>query len=263
MKSLKIILLLITVITASIIIYACSKEQEKKSVDLRNEMNLNPSKSGNESIKPKSAKLDFSCDDSSLGNCTSVSYSTHDFTIVLPDYPNCTFIVTTMFRQCANGYDFKIISFRSTNVSPPGNECTDWTNDFNYYVGMSTTVFNNWLADFTKKLIVGISKQLAIQANIYCNSGNTLKVAGYTESNCSRTCAYRQDGGLRVLKTPCGTGCCSTTFQLCLDQNGDPVVTVQSSTSTAGSCDPNGPIINCPEGTVYWGFCAAQCSIFN
>lgn len=264
MKDFKFSLLFLGVVATSLFIAACAKEQEKDSSDLQHETKLSQSKSYNAMVKPKVAKLDFSCDDSSLGNCTGVAYTTRTFTITLTEYPNCTFIVETMYRECPAGYDFKIISFRITNVSPPGNECQAWTIDFNFYNGQPPSVFNNWLADFYKKLVIGISKVLAVEAGIYCNSGNSLKVAGYTEGNCTRTCAYRQDGGLAIRKTPCGTGCCSTVFELCLDVNGNPVITVQSSTTSAGSpCNPNGPTVNCPEGTFYWGFCAQQCSIFN
>ena len=219
-------------------------------------------KLGTTDINPQS--MTELCNNSNAGNCPGIPYVRETMWVkILPEYPNCEFQVIFDKRECPNGIDVKILEdIASRNLVPAGNECLDWTDDFNQ------AVFNNTVEEFLQKYYKNLVKALTIQlgGTHYCNTGNPAKLIGYSDADCLRTIIYRQDGsGAITRRIPCGSGCCATTYSYCIDPvTNVPVVTqIGQTSSTNMSCVWNGPPIVFPPGTVYWGFCSPQCQNYN
>ena len=85
------------------------------------------------------------CDD--VGDCTSESWTvTQDPTVVLPDFPGCTFVVEYRERECNDGYDFQIMGFGVIG------SCPQWLDSLSIYQSQGDAPLANFMLRMQRRI---------------------------------------------------------------------------------------------------------------
>lgn len=196
----------------------------------------------------------------------------------LPGYPGCSFTVEYNYLTCLFG---GILQIQTGDYQIIDHDCLKFSNDISDS-NMSEADWNDYISDFdiqVKDIIAEYMIEKFFDEEIFkCGEGVFLSVEVYA-SACymyyitpiSTVQQYDNlNGGISddrnnlntALKVTCGTVCCEYTYKVCVDENGNQVITEipgQTPTSCGGD-----PIVNVPvgikEGTILEKGCTINCN---
>lgn len=237
-----------------IFLYRCSQEQPKE-------------------IKSKSKVLtqredlptSDPCEDGSAGNCTG-PYSLYTTTVSISDYPGCTFDITYKMRTCPTRKIDIIVLYIDDNDDPSAldpTQCAAFQADIaalDYTTHWVT--FELFFDNLENKLGKALALQLGTNQLPPCGGANPPTTISFISGHCNYTCYYRtnEEGGkTKFATTSCGDVCCEQKYEICKDNNNNPVLTKVGSTTPFGNCQPSYFPRECPEYWYYRSTCKEKC----
>lgn len=194
------------------------------------------------------------CENTTTGWDSTYQTVTFNTTEGTSNYPNCEFWIDMKMRICENQVDLIYVGFGAPIPIDP--DCDQFDIDTN-----DPTIAEQVIEEVEQELI----KAAAVRAALLVDPTNPLPICGVNpgisanlfKSACNKFCLVRDfkgetPSGFRVIILDCGTSCCQSTNEICIDPFTDDVkITEISSNVPASPCEISVFSLPCPRGTIF------------
>ncbi len=233
---------------ASVVSYSCNKDTQATKEAIQDNV-------------IQSRTLTGLCEDD-IGGCPNVPYTTKIYTIHegTPAYPDCEFTIELKVRWCPpNKLDVVYVGIGFNHLDP---NCNQFDIDTDNPL-IATAVIEQAEMDLIKAgTIRAVLEYSTIPPNYslpFCGVNPTMTVNLF-QSACRKTCLIKsKEEGYKVVVLPCGSSCCKSVNEVCIDPlTGKIKITEISSATPASPCTISGEL-PCPLGTVHTTPCTPTC----
>jgi hypothetical protein len=246
MRNFRILFPITIIIVIFFSIYSCTKDKISDNYN-------------NETLQTRAAGDCFGTPTPSF-NCTTINNDV--YSITLPQYPNCEFLVIVPTIKCYSGTD--ITHFTIGSIISYSTSCFGINQySFDYNAASNNGTLTSFLNGIAGQLYEAITYQLVTSAA----PTNTKSITfNYFISSCSKTCLVSEEtkDGKSLLKNlyiKCGSLCCKRVDQW--EKINGQWTHWNISLDIVEDISCNVPQGSCPSGTISSTNCYNTCSIFN